>query len=267
MYTEKIYDITNAENSLKTLVNLTDGGEEVFKHYIHRVKYLSGNIEECFNEMMNNFNIQPIFEMDDILYNLQHITTSSENCKHIKEKGLMDLRNTYIDTQSELYQFLNENSIKIDISERKLYFNNSEIGDISYENGISVHDYHSKEHKLRMVGYKFYRDFCICGFLSFDHKIPYGGNVHRRPEILFNIAQLIGKRIDNIWEEKHKCYVVKFSVPYRNTISMYIKNKRDLLYYAFNNAIIETDDMEVLLKDNIQVPPEDIISIDRFDFL
>ena len=48
---------------------------------------------------------------------------------------------------------------------------------------------------------------------------------------------------------------------------MYIKNKRDLLYYAFNNAIIETDDMEVLLKDNIQVPPEDIISIDRFDFL
>ena len=89
--------------------------------------------------------------------------------------------------------------------------------------------------------------------------------VNYRPEILFNISELIRKRIDKVWTDTHKTYVVKFSIPYNQLVHDDL-DETDFLYKAFYNVVDELEDEEVLLQDHITVPPEDIISIERFDF-
>lgn len=42
--------------------------------------------------------------------------------------------------------------------------------------------------------------------------------------------------------------------------------KLDLLYKAFHNATYDTDEDDALLKDGISILPENIISIERFEF-
>lgn len=262
-----VYDITDKENSLETLVRLTDFKKEYWEHYIWETKMLSKDSWKSFQRIIEQFNIHPTFDIDNLTCYLQHITTSADGCKHIKNKGLADLRTIYDDTESELRKFLDEQGVIIDITNARLYFNNEDIGSIEYSYNNFSHDCDSKIHKLWSVGRKFYYDFCVCGFFSFDHKRPYGGNVHERPEILFNISESIGKRIDDIWKDTHECYVVKFATPYTNICrDEIIDEKTDLLYKAFHNATYDADEDIALLKNGIFIPPENIISIERFEF-
>lgn len=261
----KIYDITDKENAYDTLLRLTDARDIVIQHCLRLATYDgSGNV---FQQMIEDFNVHPTFKCDDLICHLQHMTTSANGCKHIKEKGLTDLRVTYEDTDSELRQFLDEQNIKIDLSGQRLYFNGEDMGSIKYSKGDTSRDFLSEEYKRISVGRKFYYDFCICGFFSFDHESPYGGNVNRRPEILHNISELIKKNIDQIWAESHKTYVVKFSVPYNQLVLENPNfNEIDFLQWAFYNAVGNPDENIVLLKDHVSVPSEDIISIERFDY-
>ena len=267
MLDKPIYDITDSENALETLVRLTDLKKEYWEHYIWETKMLSDDSWKSFQKIVERFDIHPTFDTDNLICHLQHITTSADGCKHIKNKGLRDLRITYEDTESELRRFLDEQGVKIDIPNARLYFNNEDIGSIEYSYNNFSNDYHSKTHRMWSVGRKFYYDFCVCGWFSFDHTDPYGGNVHERPEILFNISEAIGKRIDKIWKDTHKCYVIKFTTEYNNICKDIRGDERiDLLYRAFYVATYEPDERDALLKDGIFIPPENIISTERFDF-
>lgn len=267
MNSKRIYDITDKENSLETLVRLTNLKKEYWKHYIWETKMLSGDVWKSFQKIVEEFDVQPNFEMDDLICCLQHFTTSADGCEHIKSKGITDLRTTYEDTESELRRFLDDQGVRIDIPNARLYFNNQNIESIEYSYNNFSHDYNSKIYKLWSVGRKFYYDFCVCGFFSFDHERPYGGYVHHRPEILLNISEAVGKRIDNVWRDTHECYIVKFYTQYTNICrDESIDEKIDLLYKAFHNVIYDADENVALLKDSIYVPPENIISVDRFEY-
>lgn len=260
---EYIYDITDKDNAFNTLLRLSNVNEMVLNHYIYGAKNLTGNTYESFHAMVQDFNIHPTFQMDDLICHLQQMTTSANECKNIKEKGITDLRTTYEDTESELRQFLEEQKVEIDIPGKRIYFNGEDKGSIAYTNE-NLQD----NRKRWSIGRKFYYDFCVCGFFCFNHKIPYGGRVNERPEILFNISEVIGKRIDNIWRDKHKCYVVKFKVPYSKLAREGMDTKMDLLQNAFANATNDyiDDDRDALLKDHVIVPSNDIISISEFYF-
>lgn len=263
-----VYNITDRENSLKTLENLTGFKKEYWEHYTFEAKVMGKDIDKAIDDVIKRFDLHIDFNPDDIVCILQQITTSANNCQNIREKGLTDLVTTYCDRKSELRKFLDEQNIYIDLKNEQLFYDNKHIGSIqySYENYSS--DHHCKKHYLWSVGRKFYYDFCVCGFYSFDHKHPYGGGVHERPEILFNISQLIGKHIDYIWRDTHDCYVVTFKVPFNNVHNDFEGNiQTTLLYFAFKNAMYEeTDENIVLVKNGIQIPDKDILKIERFDF-
>lgn len=259
----KIYDITDKENAYNTFLRLSNVDERVLQRYINEAKY--GGSWDIFKRMLEKYDVRPAFKKDELICHLQHMTTSANGCEHIKEKGLTDLRVTYEDTDSELRQFLDEQGVKIDLPGQRIYFNGEDLGSIEYSKENNSSDYYSPTHRRWSIGRKFYYDFCICGFFSFNHKRPYGGMVNYRPEILFNISELIRKRIDKVWTDTHKTYVVKFSIPYNQLVHDDL-DETDFLYKAFYNVVDELEDEEVLLQDHITVLPEDIISIERFDF-
>lgn len=265
---ELIYNITDKDCSLQTLENLTGFKKEYWEHYTFEARVMGKDIDKAIDDIIKRFNLHIDFTPEDIICVIQQITTSANGCKNIKEHGLTDLVTTYSDLNSELRKFLDDQQVYIDLEHEQLFYDDKNIGSIHFSHKDYQSDYHSKAHYLWAVGRKFYYDFCVCGFYSFDHEHPYGGNVHERPEIIFNISQLIGKRIDNIWRDTHKCYVVTFKVPFNDVHNDFIGDiPRVLLYFAFKNAMYdETDENIVLVKNGIQIPAKDIMTIERFDF-
>lgn len=268
MTKELIYNITDKECSLQTLENLTGFKKECWEHYTFEAKVMEKDIDKAIDDIIERFNLNIDFKPEDMICVLQQITTSANGCENIKEHGLTDLVTTYSDLKSELRGFLEEQQVYIDLENKQLFYQDECVGSIRYSDYNYSSDFHSKKHYLWSVGRKFYYDFCVCGFYSFDHEHPYGGNVHERPEIIFNISQLIKKRIDNIWRDTHKCYVVTFKVPFNSVHNDFEGDiQKTLLYFAFKNAMYdEMGENIVLVKNGIQIPPEDIVSIERFDF-
>jgi hypothetical protein len=147
-------------------------------------------------------------------------------------------------------------------------------------NGIneSIHYYsplpfnlNDRDSALWAIGRKFYYDFCICGFLSIESKNPYGGYVHYRPEIIMNISQVCSMDLERIWKDVHESYLVKFLSPYKNMVNVFSENdseeriRESLLFKAFWNTLYENEEV-ILLKNNILVPPEDIINVCEYSF-
>ena len=79
---------------------------------------------------------------------------------------------------------------------------------------------------------------------------------------------MIGKRIDDIWKNTHKCYVVTFKVPFINVHNDFEGDiQKVMLYFAFRNAMYDkTDENIVLVRNGIQIPSKDIVKVERFDF-
>lgn len=254
-----IYDISLIENCYKTMQELTDFQywEDIFKIYSYR--YID-EPDRMRKEIMNSKNIQikDIVE-DDIIFVLMQVTKSSEECIGIRKDGLHDLVWTY-KHDTELRKFLDKYNINIDIDNRKIVVNGDEYelqNDIKQAGG---------------VGYKFFDDPYVCGCFQLNKSVPYGGQVHIRPEIIYNINQIMkGKNLEFAWMETHKPYIVKFTVPYRKmmiALNTSIKDKKEsilqtMFNYAFNTVFYNdfSSDYIGILNRSEYVPTEDIISI------
>ena len=196
---------------------------------------------------------------DDINFVLYHVTTSAEDCNGIKIDGLHDLVWSY-KHDTELRKFLYKYNIDIDIDNRKIVVNGDEYGmqnDIKQAGG---------------VGYKFFDDPYVCGCFQLNKSDPYGGLVHIRPEIIYNINQIMkGNNLEFAWMETHKPYIVKFTVPYRKmmiALNMSMRDKKEpilqtMFNYAFNTVFYNdfSSDYIGILNRPEYVPAEEIISI------
>lgn len=192
-----------------------------------------------------------------------HVTISANGCASFLKYGILDLKQSYMCSDSELRMFLEDNDIHIDLDERLLTHNGHRY-DISY--GARPRE-HKETDKCWSVGRTFYYDFTTCGFLSVWGKSPYGGQVHRRPEILMDIDNLLGLNLSLAWATSHDSYEIVAKVSGDNIIYDSDDDQCDedkVLNYltkAYVTDFGEPYENVLLIKNHIQIPPSDIIEI------
>lgn len=256
------YDISTIEKCYKTMEEMTgfQYWKDIFDIYLYR--YID-EPDLMMNEIMRNkkIHIRDI-ELSDINFVLMHVTTSADKCKGIEKNGLHDLVWSY-EHETELRSFLDAYNIDIDIGNRKICVE-----------GVA-HEISNDIKKSGGVGYKFFDDPYVCGCFQMRKDSPYGGNVHLRPEIIYNINKLVKEAdLEYSWMNTHQPYIVKFRVPY-NKMMIFLSesansNKDKILKTLFNAAFYTvfyndfSSDRIGILKLGEYVPASDIISIEDY---
>jgi len=257
-------DVRTPEKARETLVRMTGVPLDVWKRY--------GQIPNPFDS--TNELIEFVVEMNhghlpssssEFEYVFFQITTSSNGCQSILRNGILNLQETYSLSDSELREFLNEHGIIINLQKKILLYGGQEF-DISFSKSCPDDD--TLEYKSWSVGEKFYHDFSICGFLSVWEKCAYGGQVHRRPEILYNIDKLLNTELSREWEESHSAYNVIAVVKDENVflVANGAKNEKERISYclriAFDTAFGDPDEELIILNDEVRIPPTAILGIE-----
>lgn len=118
---------------------------------------------------------------------------------------------TILTEQTTLSNLLLENGVKFDVKNKTLNVDGKVI-DIDYDKfkgrfGLS----HEKEY-IREVARKIYYDSQVNAFFSIDDIVRYGTDIHRRPEFLLNLSNLVPgiKEVEKNWRNKSRGYVVTF---------------------------------------------------------
>lgn len=256
-----IYDIRTSEYAQQTLANLTGVPISIWKQYSNRkneyeyTENLVADVVNSYGYLPNNY-----MDFDFICF---HVTTSANECLSFRKNGILDLKQSYMCCDSELRQFLENHDIHIQLDNKILTYHNK-VYDITYRkcprNDI-------KNYKCWSIGRKFYFDYTICGFLSVRKPYPYLGYVHKRPEILKNIDDLLGLNLSKEWESIHKPYEITVKINGQKIV--YCGDDTDTsddkvinyLTKAYHNAFNEPSEEEILMKNHVKIPSSDIIDI------
>lgn len=265
---EKIYDVTSVGNALVTLFSLTDVPTDKWLHCdrefsTHDPIVMVQSVVEKYGTMPATY--------EDWNFQFIHVTTSSDNCKSIDKYGLLDLQQSYECKDSELRKFLDLNGVVINIAKHTLEYEGKTY-DISYINVPCPPD-DTLDYREWSVGRKFYYDYACCGFLSIEDNDVYGGYVNWRPEILYNIDELLNTSLSDKWKNSHKPYEVHASVKgsdivYRGSDNDDAVDKvLNYLSLAYDVALTSGPFEEsLILKNGIQIPSKDITDIKPLSF-
>lgn len=262
-----IYDIRTSENALSTLVNFTGVVPPIWEKYIQRRSNYRYD-EDLVEDVISKHGHFPT-DYETWMFVYFHVTTSANECQSFKTHGIFDLKKSYLCTDSELRQFLDDKGVVIDIDAHSLSYR-GRAHDISY--GKCPSSFNTTAHACWSIGRKFYYDYTTCGFLSVWDSSPYGGYVHCRPEILSDIDNLLGLTLSQEWHMTHKPYeivaIIQGSdIVYDGDDNQSSKDKiLNYLTKAYNTAFGSTFEEIVLLKNNIQVPPHRIIEINPLSY-
>ena len=259
-----IFDIHTEQAAQQTLYQITGIPISNWKDNIHRES--DYEYQEYFVEAMIKEYGTPILpnsyrEMEFVYF---HITTSADGCKSIRRNGILDLKNAYKCEDSELRKFLDRHGVIIDIDKAILTYQDREY-DIFY--GRCPRNHESEEYKCWSIGRKFFYDYTTCGFLSVWDRSPYGGEVHRRPEILWDIDELFETRLSDEWEATHEPFEIVAKVSGANICYPYDDNdseKDKVMMYvvmAYNEALNGSSENILLLRNGIQIPANDVLEI------
>ena len=262
-----IYDIHTKQAAQETLRRLTgikyaqwDANRHRERDYQFQDDFVATMIKEFGTKRLP----KSYMDMD---YEFFHVTTSADQCISIRQNGVLDLQEAYLCKDSELRVFLDAHGVLINLDEETLRYK-GHVYDIHY--GARPWNDQSVEYKCWLVGRKLYYDYTICGFLSACLKSPYGGMIHRRPEILWEIDELLNTQLSREWEKTHTTYEI-----------LAIANGRDICYpyddespeedkvmtyivMAYNEALYDSSENILLLKNGVQIPPNDILEINPF---
>ena len=263
-----LYDIRDADKAANTLERLT--GVYSSEWLVERMKNVGridySDADKDIERLVRRYNghYPNIYDLDFVI---THLTTSGNECSSILRDGIIDLKKAYKKRDSELRMFLELNGIEILIDSNCLKYK-GKYYDISYED--CPWDDESEEYAAWSVGRKFYYDFTVCGFLSLNGNRPYGGNVHRRPEILWDLDKLLRTNLQEEWMQSHQPFEVVFRVPFRDIIyGGWDSDSEDemvmsYLTDAYMCISTEPDTMEVLCKNGVEIAPEQILECNRF---
>ena len=256
-----IFDIRTTSFAQRTLAKLTNVPISIWKTYLNREREYQVT-DDLIADVIDTHGRWPMsYESWEFVY--FHITTSADRCASIKKNGLLDLQKTYSCPDSELRSFLDGHGILIDLDAQTLTYHNK-VYDISY-GACPRQD--TEAYKRWAIGRKFYFDYTTCGFLSVWERTAYGGNVHRRPEILSDIEDLLGVDLSNEWMDMHDPYEIVARVSGKNIVYSYDdddSDKNKILSYltkAYNTAFGEPFEEVILIKNHIQIAPSSIIEI------
>lgn len=259
------YDIRTTEYAQHTLANLTDVLFQIWKQYLdyeYKYKYLDDLVADVINT--HGYLPRSYKEFEFVYF---HVTTSANRCASFWKHGILDLRQSYLCHDSELRAFLEKHGIYINVGERVLIYNGKEF-DITFGD-CPRQD--TEAYKRWAIGRKFYYDYTTCGFLSVWDRSPYGGQVHRRPEILMNIDNLLGLNLSQVWASTHDSYeiVAKASgekIVYDSDDNQSEEDKvLNYLTKAYLTAFGEPSENILLIKNHIQIPSIDILEINPME--
>ena len=261
------YDIRTPELATQTLADITG---IPYDFWVYESYLTYGNIDSDYvYDIIEKYNGHlPSFE--DLYLIISHITTSANGCAEIAENGIGDLQSAYRNTNSELRQFLDRKGISIDLDSAFLTHNGRRYS-IEYDGDNCPRDDESIEHKAWSVGGKFYFDNGLCGFFAIDPERPYGGDVHKRPEILYNIDELLDTNLSDEWKNSHTAYEVIIKI-HSSELELYgHDNDEDetkiirLLLDAFYEMCSGSSEVLAQCKPDVKITPDRIVSILPFD--
>lgn len=264
-----IYDIRNTQYARETLAKITSVDIETWKTHNLLYKGRYEYVEQLIEDVISRYGHMPT-SLDNTTFVYSHITTSANECFSIKKHGLLNLCDAYMLPDSELNAFLSDHNIFINLDDQVLRYNN-----IRYNISFDERPNEDNVQKYRnwCVGRKFFYDYTTCGFLSVDISRQYGGLVHIRPEILFDIDCLLKTSLSKEWSETHSPFEVIAKVTGKNIVYD-VDNPEDsknvvmkYIYYAFSNSFDDSmNERVLLLNDNVSIPPTDIIEIKPLSF-
>lgn len=258
-----LFDIHTNLAAQRTLYQLTGIPIEVWEDNIyheHDYEYQDDFIKAMIEEYGTRQLPQSYKDLDFVFF---HVTTSSDGCASIRQNGILDLKKVYECSNSELRQFLDKHNVLIDLDKASLNYYEREY-DIYY--GKVPCDTTSIEYKCWSISRKFYYDYTICGFLSAWDCSPYPGQVHRRPEILWNIDELLRTRLSYEWDRTHSPYEIVSKVSGMNIRTSSddkseVEKVMSYVVMAYDEAFNGPNENILLLKNGVQIPPTDILSI------
>ena len=258
---EMIYDIRTSEKAKKTLVNITGVPLPIWQEYSKR----EGEYEypeDLVEAVVDQFGKWP-GTYEKFQFICTHITTSANKCTSFVQNGILDLPNSYLCEDSELRQFLEEHGVFIDLQKAELQYHDKTIN-ICY---CPASERKPGEYNSWLIARKFYYDFAVCGFLSVSEWDVYEGKVHRRPEILKDIDQLLNTKLSQEWNRTHKAYEIVAQVCGENIVydgdDEDDERKKVLSYLtsAYNTAFGSPSEKILLMKNDVCIPKNDILLI------
>ncbi|WP_342530815.1 hypothetical protein AB9L15_00765 [Lysinibacillus fusiformis] len=233
-----IFDMTDYNSNIKSLAEFLDLTEEEISNFVSESTDVMDFLEAF------DIKDEKLLEKDIELVSL-HSTASIDNCKSIKENGIINLQNA-VTQKTPLNDYLTNKNIQINIDEKYILFNGEKL-DISNVTPGYCLEY--EEECRNTVIHKFYGDFQINGFLSHRNVLTYGGNTRKRPEILFNLAEFLkDRKIESDWvkDENNQHHIIKFKQP--------------LNYYIYYTFEAEYDDSDYgITKGNLEYLQKEII--------
>jgi hypothetical protein len=149
--------------------------------------------------------------IDDIHLSVLHVTTNNDECNTILDIGLVNLQQA-LTMETPLRQYLRHYGIQFDVH-NNLMCMKGRFHKIVYDS--SFYETETVKGKLNSIARKIYYDHQINGFFCVRDTKGYGGYVHLRPEIIYDLA-LLGKEshvFERKWVEDNKPYVIKFNAP------------------------------------------------------
>ena len=263
---EKKYDIRSSVKACKTLEELSKVDISTWKKYVgHEKEY--EYIDDLVEDVIRKHGRLPKSYLDfDFIY--FHVTTSANKCAAIKKYGILDLKKAYLCKESEIRIFLDQHGVLLDLDKSLLTFNGKSY-DISF-NSERCPTTGTQEYLCWSIGRKFYFDYTTCGFLSISERSPYGGQVHRRPEILWDINNLLRLNLTEKWERSHFPYEITAHVKGSDIVFDGNEEQSDkdkvLMYLtmAYDTAFGNSFEHVLLMKNGVQIPPTSIIGIKPF---
>ena len=122
-----LYDMTDAENAMKSLSKfLNIGKRELFRFIFTRTNE-EIDYDKFYEELIEEFEIEiDKVSIDNIEIKSIHVTTGSDNGYSIREKGLLNLQEVLIQ-DTPLRNFLLKRDIRIDVENKLVYFRDQKL--------------------------------------------------------------------------------------------------------------------------------------------
>lgn len=232
------------------------------------IELFSGRDEAEISSSLESFSNIPS-NIDDTDFVFTHITSSAEQCKSIRNNGVLNLAAAYRNSSSELRIFLDAHDIDIRIDYQCIKYKNDYYS-IEYDPYDCPAEWETEAYNGWLVGRKFVLDPGICGFMVYDTSHPYLGRVHECPEILRDLDRLLGTGLAEEWKKTSHPYAITCRVPGRfieidqnglNIHEAMIRYLEKAIWVAISGPTFEET---VQCWQHTVVRPEMIINIEPF---
>ena len=217
-------------------------------------------------------------DINDVHFLAFHVTGSLDECSEIKKIGIRNLQYV-LSHNTMLSKLLSQNGIHFDIEKRVMFIDDKQYN-VDYDYYRNYRRGTPTEKELESIAHRIYYDFCVDGFFANDRIESYGTRIHERPEFITTLINLSPKaaRLDAFWTAKSTPYKVVFYAtadqihkftfdieknndPY--TLSEQESIKKWMLINAVDRAFDPYGELYIYIRDDMYIPPEQIVSCER----